>query len=80
MRSSVTLKFMSRLSASQITPKDLTIIIPKDLGPVWINMLRRLDLPTGRGDDRHALLWFQLFVLFGDPLGFVGSDHLDRQA
>ena len=67
MRSSITAKFMARSGAPQITHRNFAIIVAKDLTPLRVNMLRRLDLLTGRGDDRHAMLLFDAPVLLGVP-------------
>ncbi len=43
-------------------------------------MLWCLDLLAGRGNYRHARLFFYLLVLFGVAIGGIGSDHLYVQA
>ena len=42
-------------------------------------MLRGLDLLAGRGNYRHAML-FYLLVLFGIGIGGISRDHLYIQA
>jgi hypothetical protein len=79
MRSRITAKFMPRLRAPQITQGNLTRISAKDLTPLRVNMLRRLDRLIGRSDDRHAVLLLDLLVLGRVPIGRISSNHLDGQ-
>ena len=76
---SITAKFMPRLSGPQITHGNLAIIVAKDLTPLWIDLLRSLDLLTGRGDDRHAVFLLDLLILGRVPIGLISRDHLYGQ-
>ena len=53
--------------------------VAKDLTPLWIDMLRSLDLLAGRSDDRHAVILLDLLILGRVPIGLISRDHLDGQ-
>ena len=67
----VTAKFVPGVGGSQITHGSFTIIVHKDVTPVSVHMLWGLDLLAGRGNYRHAILFFYLLVLFGIAIGRV---------
>ena len=76
----VTAKFVPGVGGSQITQGSFTIFIHKDVMPIRVYMLRGFDLLAGRGNYRHAVLFFYLLVLFGIAIGGISRDHLYIQA
>ncbi len=76
----VTAKLVPGVGGSQITHGGFTICVHKDVTPIRVYMLWGLDLLAGRGDYRHAILFFYLLVLFGIAIGGISRDHLYIQA
>jgi hypothetical protein len=65
---------MTRPGAPQITPRNLAIIVAKDLSPLRVNLRRRPNRLMDRGDDRHARPWLEVLILGSVPLGRIGCN------